>query len=330
MTKTMTNGLLTVDQAAGAISAKKTLLLAGSEEVLEKMPPGNWIGGTIPYFMTPEGGLCSTGHVFATELPTAMPFKGICAYNSKTLDRIYTDASGATAAFILIPGMSDVHEAFALGAPWFPQFGMSPLVGWVAGVHLDDIKTRSPRVFSGQGHSGTEEAVVMHTGYDPRQPPVVEIVNLFEPGEGPVITFPSHGFEVRRCRVSGKEMLFAEYVEREKIDTRLPLVANLGGALVNVSFQQVSAKEGKVSFYAPVFAGLSYRIARPIANYKGTFETVVAQRPASTVAFSCNCILNYLYSCLEGKRLGRFFGPFTFGEIAYQLLNQTLVSLELP
>lgn len=326
----MTNRLLTVAQAVQAIQPKKTLLLAGSEEALGKLPSGNWIGGTIPYFMTADGGVCSTDQVFATELPEEMPFKGIRAYNSKNLERIYTDASGSTAAFILIPGLSHVHESFALGAPSFPEFGMSPLVGWIAGVHLNEIGKRSPRVLSGQGHSGTEEALVLHTSYDAQRPPVVDIVNLFEPGEGPVITFPTHGFEARRCRINGREQLLSEYVTREAIDTRLPLVANLGGAMVNVSFQQVFAEEGKVTFYAPVFAGISYRIAKPLANYQKTFEAIVAQRPASTVAFSCNCTLNYLYSRLEGKKLDRFFGPFTFGEIAYQLLNQTLVSLELP
>ena len=42
-------------------------------------------------------------------------------------------------------------------------------------------------------------------------------------------------------------------------------------------------------------------------------------------AFSCNCILNFLYANLEGMRTGEATGPFTFGEIAYIQLNQTLV-----
>lgn len=45
--------------------------------------------------------------------------------------------------------------------------------------------------------------------------------------------------------------------------------------------------------------------------------------------FSCNCILNFLYSELEGKRTGELIGPVTFGEVAYQLLNQTLVYLQI-
>ncbi|WP_439895878.1 DUF6976 family protein [Alloyangia pacifica] len=44
---------------------------------------------------------------------------------------------------------------------------------------------------------------------------------------------------------------------------------------------------------------------------------------------SCNCILNFPYDPLETKRTGDFTDPVTFGEIAYILLNQTMVRLQL-
>jgi hypothetical protein len=47
------------------------------------------------------------------------------------------------------------------------------------------------------------------------------------------------------------------------------------------------------------------------------------------IIFSCNCILNYLYSGLKGKKTAGITGPATFGEIAYQLLNQTMVYLRI-
>ena len=55
----------------------------------------------------------------------------------------------------------------------------------------------------------------------------------------------------------------------------------------------------------------------------------VSMLKADKVFFSCNCVLNYLYSNLEGKKVGSFTGPMTFGEIAYVLLNQTLVYLQV-
>jgi hypothetical protein len=50
---------------------------------------------------------------------------------------------------------------------------------------------------------------------------------------------------------------------------------------------------------------------------------------SDNIVFSCNCILNYLYSELEGKQTGGIIGPITFGEVAYQLLNQTLAYLTI-
>ena len=45
------------------------LLLAGDESLLRSLPAGNWIGGSIPYFMTEEGGLTTRHKIYVTELP---------------------------------------------------------------------------------------------------------------------------------------------------------------------------------------------------------------------------------------------------------------------
>jgi len=44
--------------------------------------------------------------------------------------------------------------------------------------------------------------------------------------------------------------------------------------------------------------------------------------------FTCNCILNYIYGELEGRQLPGPRGPMTFGEVAYQVLNQTMAYLQ--
>ena len=119
---------------------------------------------------------------------------------------------------------------------------------------------------------------------------------------------------------------------KNKLDTKLPLVADYYGALVNISFQGVDETEGEVKFYAPVFTGIRYKHAKPVADYEAAFKACLDNQCHLTedrVVFSCNCILNYLYSELEGKTTTPFVGPITFGEIAYQLLNQTLVFLEV-
>jgi hypothetical protein len=49
--------LLSIPEVQSAIAAGESLFLAGSREALSQLPRGNWIGGTIPYFMAEEGGL---------------------------------------------------------------------------------------------------------------------------------------------------------------------------------------------------------------------------------------------------------------------------------
>jgi hypothetical protein len=111
------------------------------------------------------------------------------------------------------------------------------------------------------------------------------------------------------------------------LDTRLPLVADYHGASVNVSFQAVDADRREVRFFAPVFAGVPYRHARPVPDYVDAFASALPSGIPERIALSCNCVLNYVHSSLEGRSTGDVVGPITFGEIAYQLLNQTMVYL---
>lgn len=86
----------------------------------------------------------------------------------------------------------------------------------------------------------------------------------------------------------------------------------------------MDAETDTVEFYAPVFPGVEYRVAQPVSDHVGAFESAMRQHRSAAV-FSC-CILNYLYAELEGKPSG-LIGTVTFGEIAHQLLNQTVVRL---
>jgi hypothetical protein len=156
----------------------------------------------------------------------------------------------------------------------------------------------------------------------------VEMVNLFHQGDGPKITFPKASFEVGDCLVDGVAANFAQWLTDQKIDTRLPLVADYYGAMINTSIQAVDPTAGTVACYAPLFPDIEYRVAAPIGDYASEFTQAVAKSNLQT-AFACNCILNYLYGDLEGRQTGNVIGPITFGEIAYQLLNQTMVYLSV-
>jgi hypothetical protein len=134
---------------------------------------------------------------------------------------------------------------------------------------------------------------------------------------------------VQECEIDGEPVNFAEYLAGAAIDTRLPLVADYAGVQVNVSVQSIDYERGEVQFYAPVVGNEPYRFAHdlPLAGRKFPKGRHAADIAANSI--NCNCVLNFLHFGVGETASGGYFGPVTFGEIAYILLNQTLVSLQL-
>lgn len=323
----MKNDLLSVEDASRLIDCGAILLVAGSEEAISRLPKGNWIGGTSVYFLTPEGGLVDRERVFCTWIDEARSCR-IEVLPPHDLRRLTRGrfARGFTA--ILIPAFSEAHTTFAMEAPRYEGVFNQPLLGWISGVHLDEVGTVAPKIFDGTtGRAHEEGAALLHVELAETAAPHLDIVNLFSQGNKEIVTFDTDGFTARRANVNGQDVDFAEYITANGIDTRLPLVANYAGALINVSIQSVSTRDHEVRFYAPVVAGMEYRLARNMENYVDAFA--IHEDGEGAGNFSCNCILNYLYGGLEGSRTGSYCGPVTFGEIAYVLLNQTMVRLRI-
>ncbi|WP_374430069.1 DUF6976 family protein [Ideonella dechloratans] len=326
----LTHRLVPLDEAARLIQARKPCCIAGDEALLRQLPRGDWIGGTIAYFMTDSGGTCSRQQVFVTELPAGPRPPGVRLYARSQLSRVCLDGPEHGFSVMVLPAFSEVHEAFAQEAPGYEDMYMKPLVGWVAGMHLDEPGTR-PRVVDGQtGLLHDNAAVVIHLPLPETALVHVDILNLFAPGDGPVIEFARSGFTGGDCLIDGQPANLHDWWVRQGADPRWPLVADYHGALINVSIKALDAAHRRVEFYAPVFPGVGYRLARPLPDYSAAFARAAAgQTLASDPVFCCNCILNYLHGQLQGRRTGRFQGPMTFGEIGYQLLNQTLVHLSV-
>jgi hypothetical protein len=325
------NKLITLQQAAELIHRDVPLCLAGPEQVLAQLPPGRWIGGTIPYFMIDRGGVVVTdGQVFATDL-SSIGEVTLASYGPDELAGIPRNAPDNGFAIAVIPAGGQCHQRFAAEAASYEDAFIRPTVGWIAGVHLSDLGRASPRVFDGRrAQAHDDRAVVAYVSLPPGKLASVEIVNLFVPDDGDVLRFDDTSFEVTTCKVNGEPRNFAEYVRRRGLDHgRLPLVGDFAGAYVNVSLQSVGAAGGKVALYAPVFPGIDYRFARPIGDYATEFRAALARRNTEGAVVSCNCILNFVFGELEGKAIGGVQGPITFGEIAYQLLNQTLVMVRV-
>lgn len=327
---TLHRSLHGVAEVARLIEDGEMLLLAGDERLLRDLPRGDWIGGTIPYFMTAEhGGIHDAGRIFVARLPRSARVVHQALYDADALPGFPADGARNGFSVILMPSQSPVHSRFALEGTDWPGLFDRPVVGWVTGVALDRIGFDTPKVFDGRtGRISDADAVVMHVTLPPSAFAKVDIVNLFEQGDGPTLTFEEQGFSAEWVRVDGERMRLVDFIAAQGIDTRLPLVADYNGAAINVAIARIIADEGRVEFFAPVFTGMDYRFARPIGHYPTEFEQATAGL-GTMPTFSCNCILNYEYAGLAGQRTGSITGPMTFGEIAYVVLTQTLVHLTI-
>jgi hypothetical protein len=321
--------LFGIEEVKKRILNGENLILAGDEKLLSALPKGNWIAGTIPYFMADEGGVFTIDKIFVDEVPEYVKNISIRFYDEETLPSIAKDEFDNGYSMLIIPAQSIIHKSFAENSIHYENILLNPLVGWISGVDLNDLGKISPKVFNGiLGESSNSQAVVMHIELPADKIPTLDIINLFNQSADDTLTFDVSGFSVTDCYVNGIKQNLSEYLLKKNVDTRLPLVANYCGAMVNSSFQNVDKEGGTVTFYAPVFTGVEYKLAEPIENYVKEFTSLASSLKTNPV-FTCNCILNYLYSELEGKKTASITGPITFGEIAYQLLNQTLVYLTI-
>jgi hypothetical protein len=324
----MIPALRTPSDVRALIEQGRPLLLAGEERLLAALPPGNWIGGTTPYFVTSEGAVSSRDHIFVTQLPAAVTGVTIATYGANTIRSVYADAADDALAFVILPADSRTHLEFALHAPRFPSFAVRPLVGWVAGVHLSEVGSRSAKVFDGRTAAVIGDgAVVMRIRLAPGLVADTGIVNVFDQGDGPDLEFEADGYSATHATIGGELRPLAAWMKEQRVDPSFPLVADYLGARVNVSVLSVDEASGEVRFYAPVFAGVKYRLARPVPAVAEELVRRLPDLAADQVLFSCDCILNY--TALQGHRTGVFLGPVTYGEVAYQLLNQTLVYVTL-
>jgi hypothetical protein len=325
------NQLITVEEAIRLISDGAALSLAGPESTLDLLPAGNWIGGTIPYFMVASGGVViKEGKVFASEL-TGLGSVQVSSFGPDELAHITDQAPDNGFTVAIIPAGSLCHTRFAADSANYKDAFLKPTVGWISGVHLSELGSVTPKVYDGRTATKYEDrAVVAYVTLAEDKLASLEIVNLFEPGDGDVLHFNQTSFEVGMCEVNGVNTNFAEYIRHHGLEGgTLPLVGDFGGAHVNVSLQNVGDAGGKVNLYAPVFPGVDYKFAKPVGDYAAAFRRRLSDVDNTGVAMSCNCILNFLFGELEGKAIGGVEGPITFGEIAYQLLNQTMVMVRL-
>ncbi len=318
--------LVSLDKTISLINEGKVLHIAADDSLLSQLPKGNWIGGTTPYFISEEGGMLTKDKLFVNEIDFAEEIR-IDSYGKYNVFQVVDDCYDNGLTMIILPFGSEVLTKYAKEAPEVEELLMHPIVGWVSGLDLN--VGGEAKVYDGKtGESYTDKAVVMYMKLPDDKSAMINIVNIFEDDKtDAAITFPDNALSVTGCKVNGQDVNFADYIAKKGIDTQMPLVADYNGVFINTSIKEVG--EDKVDLYAPVFKGVEYRFATHVSDYAKEFEKRINEAGAGSPFFSCNCILNYLYGNLEGQKTPPYAGPVTFGEVAYQLLNQTLVYCEI-
>lgn len=321
------NQLVSVNEANALISQGRILHIAGDETALRGLKRGQWIGGTIPYFLTDHGGVVERERVFVTELPAAVTSVETRLIDIGHIPAITTDAPRSGFSIVIAPGMSDIHTTYGLTANSIPGIHESPVVGWISGVHLSEIGLITPKVVDGvSGTFADNRIVVMHAHLPRNKTAVIGAINVFEQGDGDEIIFSSPSFSAGPCLINREPDDFYAYAIRRRLNLDLPLITELSGLKINVSFQALDHEHRRVNFYAPVMKGKIYRQAAPLSDYREALRRAVKHFTLKP-DFSCNCILNYVHGQLEGREPLPITGPATFGELAHVLVNQTLVYL---
>ena len=318
--------LLTFDEASKLIEKGGFLHISGNEDLLKRLPKGNWIGGSTEYFMTEDGGVVVNDKLFVCDI--AYENCKIATYDQGNIANVAKDAYDNGFTILILPFDSDIHADYSKHAASYEGMFIKNIVGWISGKNLS-VAEQIPMVIDGKsGVTYTDKAVALHIEVPADKVVNVGIVNIFSPDpNSPEICFPDNGFVVDKCNIGGEEVVLAKYLAENNINTKTPFIGEYSGADINVAIKEI--KDDVVYLYAPVFNSTKYSFSQGIDDYEAEFNKHLQAFKNCNPVFSCNCILNFLYGELDGKRLETFFGNITFGEIAYQLVNQTLVYVEV-
>ena len=316
----MTQGFFSPEEVSAMIQAGKKLLLAGDAKLLEQLPKGDWIGGSTPYFILyPEQMVESYEKLFVNCLPDFVEAIEIREYDSSNIKDIYSDAPRNGFTVLIIPISSPVFPEFTMNAPGYKDFARYPLCGWVSGQSLEVIYSeKKSHTASGVGPNVySDRAVAMHISLPANKYAELHMFNPYEQGDGDVISFDYSEQVVKDAFINGTKRNLAEYLRETKFDvSKFPLVANYSGAMMNISCYTVN---DVVLMSAPVFEHVEYRVA------KINDQLPEPDLNSDKIAFSVTCAINYLQPEFCRKYMKKMNGPVVFGEIVYQLVNQTTV-----
>lgn len=326
----METRLYTTSEVASFIQEGRVMLLTGMENALRKLPKGKWIGGTSPYFMDTIGKV-NDDLIMVDDFTDCAKNVAFDHFDDETIGNLFEHQYANGFTVLVLPFDSAVHKAFANRALHdIPGMFDNPLVGYVSCCHLEDFgKAKTYTVFGADGELSESQAVAMHVELNDGLVARTEIMNFDVIDETtPTIVFPKTSFVQSECTIDGKPANVVDYLleYRKQRGQVVPLIARCGGALINRDIREIDEVNKTVSFFSPAEKGDEYRMSKPNGDYQKLFNEGLSQKSNVAACFSCTSYFGG--GQFEGKSINQN-GVYAFGEIGYQLLNKTIVTLEI-
>ncbi len=327
---TTRRALATAAEVAELIEAGHTLVLAGAEQELARLPAGRWIGGTVSCILTPDGVRPAAGKLIYADLSRVALKAELRQFNARQLQNLSARYPDNGFAVIILPGQSTLLQAVATRMPDWPGLYNAPLAGWVSAVPLKELGKSQPKVFCGNATPRHDIAALMYISLPEGVFAELNIINPFGATSCSSLRFLAGGYSIRgTCLLDGKKINLARLIASGEIDPTLPLAADRDGALLNNSIIASDPKAGTVTFLNPIDPSLTYRFAEPVHVFKEAFVRAARgiDLPGATLSSVCVASLRHLDD--EIRPMLPAIAPVTFGQIGYTVLSQTITCLSL-
>lgn len=327
----MERKLYTIEEVKNFIAKGCQMVLNADEEALKQLPKGNWIGGTTPYFMNTDKGVFSKDLIFVDDFTNVgVDFK-IEEFDVGTMPQIANNSFKNGFTVLILPFEKEVYHEFAYHSLSYDGIFNNPVVGFVAGCDFDLLETAEAKVVNGLSNElSSDKAIALHVKLPGNKIARTEILNLdnIQP-DSDTIVFPETSFTQSNCLINGKDTNIAEYLDEIGYIQKAPrpLIASTNGALINRDIKVINTEKKEVTFFSPVYEGDEYFLTDIITDYERLFNQRLEEIKQKSF-YTSICVSYYLLGQLEGKKINTV-GAFAFGEIAFQLLNKTLVLLEI-
>lgn len=322
----MENKLYSKEEVTKFIQQGKVMLLAGSPEALTGLPNGKWIAGSSVYFID-KVGLVDEKRIFVYDFSDIALDVTMEVFDETNIKNIALKSYETGFTIVTIPMDTPVLETFSKNSLSYTGIFAYPVVGFVSGVKLENIGSEKPVVASGiDSKLLYNKAAVMHVKLSNDYFVHSEILNFDEINpSSPDIVFPKTSFVQGDCLIDGKPGNIAKLFSTLPVECQ-KLIQNQCGALINREPVSVNTLKNEVAFFAPVSGDEVYNYGRKQKKYVEGFNAGLSVK--NNVILCLSCIIYYLHGEFEGKDFS-YNCVITYGEISYQLLNKTVVTLEI-